>query len=79
MLLSLISLILSNLLKNVFFNASFLEARVRYKAVANGVNKPVSIRMRKIASPVSGSPRNGAANQHTHVTTKVSVKNRIGL
>ena len=79
MLLSLINLILSNLLKNIFFNASFSEAIVMYKAITNGVSRPISIRMRKIASPLSGSPRYGAANQHTHVTTKVSVKNRIGL
>ena len=79
MLLGLINLISSNFSRNSRCWASFPDEIVRYKALANGANRPTNIRTRNIALPLSGSPRCGAANQHTQVTKKVSVKKRIGL
>jgi len=57
MLPGFISLILSNLLKNICFSFLFFEVRVRYKAVAKGVNRPNTISVGNMGSPLSASPK----------------------
>ena len=75
----MISLILSGLLKNVLFNASFFDVNIRYNAVINGVKRPASISTRNMGPLFIESPKYGAANQHAQITAKVRIKNCLGL